>query len=146
MSFENIPLAVRLLNGAKTLGILWRSGQRCGSGWSNECSCNPRTRFCNAKFQWTELARQDGRDLESGQYMIPEAMAMSELEAANIVMAVDLPGLGQAKIGQGGEIPVKDFLNLAKDPTGIESVFKILKVFPGSKVIETGKAAEVIVK
>lgn len=144
MSFDTVPIGVRLMNGAKMLGILWRSGQRCRSGWSNECCCNPRTRFCSGKFQWTELARQDDRPLEGGQYMILEAMSMSELEASGIILSVDIPGLGKVRVGKGGEIPANDFLTLAKNPTGIESVFKILNAFPGSKVIETGKMAEVI--
>lgn len=128
------PVGARLLNGARLLGQLFRSGVRCNlGGWSMGCCPNP-TKFCQAKTQWMRLAEKAGREIEMTDWGVIEAMTFSEFSATGLTMKVDLGEIGVVGVGSRSEIPIADFLLIAQNPESMKSVLKVLRSFPGSKV------------
>lgn len=138
---DEIQTTERLVNGAKLMGQLFRSGQRCGAGWKFGCpdAAASKTKLCRAKGQWEALAVQAGRKISDDQappsdFEFVEAMTVKEFVASGLTMKVDLGDGSPVRIGAAGEIPIADFITMAIDPTGMNGVLKILRSFPGSKV------------
>lgn len=131
------PVEIRLLNGAKILGQLWRAGGRCEEGWA--CGCVRKTsKLCLAKGQWFALAVVAGRTApeQDGPYGLIEMMTVSEFDATGLTIAAELAGIGTYKIGPRGVVRMTDILELVKDPAGIASVFRVIDKFPGSRVVK----------
>jgi hypothetical protein len=133
------PIKQRLLNGAKVLGGLWNSGIRCQVKWRKcECAGEQRTKFCEGKKQWLDLARKaDPPRVPGGggdsPTLVLDLMTTAELDAATVTMKVDIPDVGEISVGSKGEI---SFTALQKvGPDAIRAVVMILRKFPGAKVI-----------
>ncbi len=132
------PIKQRLLNGARVLGALWNSGVRCQVKW-HYCACEApkRTKFCEAKKQWLNLAEQadpprTGGDVSTATYVL-DRMTNAELDAAAITMKIEMPEVGVVSVGSKGEI---SFTALEKvGPDALRAVMMILRKFPGAKVI-----------
>lgn len=128
-------ISERLLNGAKLLGQLWRSGVRCGSGWSAGCLCGSPVKFCRAKEQWMRLADKAGRTVDvASQWAFIEAMTIDELEATGLTLTRDLGDLGKVKVGPAGDFPVREFMKICGDQESLKSVLRVIRKFPGSRV------------
>lgn len=146
MADATLPTSERLKNGAKLLGVLWRSGHRCGAGWSCGC-CQKPTKFCMAKGQWLMLAVVEGRALPDSDspFALVEMMTFPEFDATGMTITVELAGFGTYKVGPKGSIKLGDLASLSKAPEAAVGVFKLLNGFPGSVVvgIEEPKKEEV---
>jgi hypothetical protein len=129
----------RLQNGARVLGDLWRSGERCARGWSVWCECSPRGKFCRAKLLWIELATGAGREIDDeSEYAVIEAMKASEFDATGLVAVVEHPASGRLRVGPGGGIrSMRDLALVASkvDEAGRGTIARVLSTFPGSTVI-----------
>jgi hypothetical protein len=146
MSDVTAPIEERLKNGAKILGQLFRSGQRCEEGWA--CGCSRKiSKLCIAKGQWLALAVQAGRPLpdQDGPYALIETMTPAEFDASGLTLTAEIHEIGTVKIGPKGQMSMADLLTLAVDPASAKGTFKVLQGFPGSRVvkIEEPKKAEV---
>lgn len=122
----------RLLNGARMLGALWHSGKQCQDGWYPRCSCPEKTQFCLVKLQWVALAKTDGRAVDD-ERMIVEAMTAKELAESGMTITLD----NGVKIGPAGEITVDEAARLVAAPEAIPAVLKVLKSFPGARVVRS---------
>jgi hypothetical protein len=141
-----LPIEERLKNGARLLGQLFRSGQRCAGGWALSCCSAPvKTTFCRAKYQWHMLANSADRSCGSGPWAIVEAMTPAEFDASGLTLTAEISEIGTVKVGPKGQMSMADLLTLAIDPQSARGTFKVLQGFPGSKVvkIEEPKKAEV---
>lgn len=133
-----IPL--RLVNGAKILGDLWRLSGRCVSEWSGICPCPEPKEFCKAKLKWLGLVR----DLHGGKYpyelsgneglLTLECMDAKMFEATGLTILLALPGArAPLRIGRRGTCG-QTILDLVAIPDGpdrtdaIEAVVKIQEV------------------
>jgi hypothetical protein len=133
-------LASRLKHGAQVLGALWRSKQRCVSGWGIHgdadalvlCGCEKPSRFCVGKKQWIMLALCD-RDLVFGDYGLALSMTASEWDKTGCVMKVDVEG-EVLRVGESGQMKMADLAAIASDPESGGMVLGLLKAFPGSKI------------
>lgn len=122
----------RLLKGALMLGALWHSGKQCQDGWYPRCSCPEKTQFCLVKVQWVALAQKDGRGVD-GERMIVEAMTAKEFSESGMTITLD----NGVKIGPAGELAVDEAARLVAAPEAIPAVLKVLKSFPGAKVVRS---------
>ena len=137
-----VPIKERLLKGAVALGKLWKEQVRCDGGWSLECPCATKTKFCNAKRLWCNLVFESGRPHDTpdptNAFWVVGQMLRSEFEAADIVAVVEVPGIGPIRVGKHGDVP---FSALTKtDVAGLASVSLVLRAFPGA-VVRDGKGA-----
>lgn len=136
-----IPIPTRLKRGAQVLGALWRSKQRCLTGWGVHgdeaklivCECEKPGRFCVGKKQWVELALFD-RDLVFGEYGLALMMTASEWDETGCVMKLDVEGAGEVKVGKSGQMKMADLAAISSDPESGKKVLGLLRAFPGSKV------------
>lgn len=101
----------RLLKGAENLGVSWRAGQRCLSGFSRICPCPTPTDFCQIKLKWIKIAEEYYGGQPFGlsgyeSYFVIEAMTASQLRATRFDVIVELPSAIDAgeriRIGPGG--------------------------------------------
>lgn len=132
-----LPVEIRLVNGAKVLGQLYRAGGRCEEGWA--CGCSRKiSKFCIAKGQWLALAIQASRPLpdQDGPFALIEMMTPAEFDASGLTLTVELPEIGTVKIGPKGQMSMADLLTLAANPESAKGTFKVLQGFPGSRVVE----------
>jgi len=146
---DETQTAERLVNGAKLIGQLYRSGQRCGAGWKFGCpdAAQAKTKLCRAKGQWEALAAQAGQKIPDDQappsdFEFIGELSIKQLVASGFTMTVDLGDGQPIKVGPAGVIPVADFVGMARDPQGMEGVLKVLREFPGSKVTGTEEPAK----
>lgn len=133
---KDLPLAERLVRGASVMGRLWREGKKCERIWAFDCNCDEakKTDFCKAKAQWTKLYLEGGREIDfGGDFGIIEAMTSGELNASGLTLTLDVPEIGKVKVGPKGDLPWADFCRLGAEV--LPTVMKVLKAFPGSKVI-----------
>lgn len=135
------PLNERLLEGARVLGALFRSGQKCKGGFrlvaddgAPDCPCQAPTKFCKAKIQWALLALSAERDLEEGEYGLILTMRLSELEASGFTVTFEFPETGALKAGPKGACTTRDLVELWKDPESAGHVLRLMARFPGSKM------------
>lgn len=133
------PIRERLLAGARMLGALWASGQRCTAGWTFDlaCACEKQSKFCLARRQWLEMVSSD-QDPErclhgAGENGLVEVMLSSELAAARITIKLDTGDM----IGPKGQVQVKDAAIAAVNPAGAAGILKLLKTFKGSRVVQS---------
>jgi len=125
----------RLANGARVLGKMWLDGERCPKGWkSTECECTPKSRFCKAKAQWIDLALQDGRMIEEGDYGLPLMMTASEWDNSGLTLKIEIPEVGVVGVGPKGSISMMELEKIT--PETMPSILKIFKFFPGAKVTD----------
>lgn len=122
----------RLLKGARMLGALWHSGKQCQDGWYPRCSCVEKSQFCLVKLQWTALARTDGRTVED-ERMIVEAMTAQELLESGMTITLD----NGIRIGPAGELTVDEAARMVATPDAIPAILKVLKSFPGARVVRS---------
>jgi hypothetical protein len=122
----------RLLNGARMLGALWHSGKQCQDGWYPRCSCPEKTQFCLVKAQWVALAKKDGRALDD-ERMIVEAMTAQELSESGMTIVLD----NGIRVGPAGELSAEEAARLVATPDAIPAVMKVLKSFPGARVVRS---------
>jgi len=135
-----VEIKERLLKGCKVLGNFWRTKERCAEGWkSTECACGPKTKFCKAKAQWVDLALQDGRMLEEGEYGVAMMMRAEEWDETGLSLIVDIPDIGKVDVGQKGVISIKELAKVT--PETMPSILKIFKFFPDSQVTDEVFAA-----
>jgi hypothetical protein len=149
------PAAERLLKGAAVLGTLWRKNVRCPEAWkSHECKCEPKTEFCKARSLWLNLlvqeivagSRDPGMVGEAGadtvrwdddsEFAMVLMMTSAEFEASGLTLHLDFPEIGVVKVGPKGTIPWKAFREKTKNANDIKLVLKVLRDFPGAKVVE----------
>jgi hypothetical protein len=130
-----LPISERLKNGAKILGVLWRSGQRCAGGFHLGCQCSKMTKFCVAKLQWVTMAIGEGREMGDGPYGLVESMTAAEFVASALTISIDISGVGTYKVGPKGSIKIPELIALATSPESVSRVFKVLDHFPGSVVV-----------
>lgn len=121
----------RLRKGAKMLGNLWRSGDRCQNGWMPACNCTESKQFCTVKRQWTALAEKVGRVAEPDR-MIFEAMTAGELYETGLTIKLD----NGVELGPKG-IPLPEAAGFIAEPDSVPAVLKVLARFPGAKVART---------
>jgi len=142
MSNITLPTSERLKNGARLLGSLWRSKQRCLNGWSGLCGCQKKTRFCQAKAQWCQL-KGTMPDWEppnsSDPYAVVEVMSIAEFEETGMTLAIEIPNLGTYKVGPKGSIKFKELMLLVTNPDNVSRVFRVIDSFPGSAVVSVDK-------
>lgn len=135
-----VEIKERLLKGCKVLGNFWRSKERCAEGWkSTECACKPKAKFCKAKAQWVDLALQDGRMLEEGEYGTAMMMTAAEWDETGLSLIVDIQDIGKVDVGQKGVISMKELAKVT--PETMPSILKIFKFFPDSQVTDEVFAA-----
>jgi hypothetical protein len=139
VSIDEIPIAERVLNGAKLLGQLWRAGERCASGWSlgkeAGCSCGEAgTKFCKARELWVSLAVIDGRDPLEGEFALALMMKASEWDATGLVMTAEPSQIGLVTIGPkpASEVTMLELASLARSPDSAGGILKLMRKFPGS--------------
>jgi len=136
---EMKPIQARLLDGARMLGALWLSGQRCTAGWTVDqaCACTAPTKFCAARQQWLKMVVQDENPERrlpgSGEYGMIEIMLSSELAASRVTIKIDTGDV----IGPKGQIQVKDAAAASQHPDGAAGILKLLKTFKGSRVVQS---------
>lgn len=147
------PTAERLRDGAKTIGNLWRAGERCRTaGWAVKgladaescedqfdpdelCKCGAKaTRFCKAKVQWMLLAMAEPRDIVVGEYGFALTMSGSEWDLSGLLLGWDVPEVGVLKIGVKGALSMKELKGLMAEPLGARTTLRLIKAFPGAKV------------
>lgn len=121
----------RLRKGAKMLGALWASGQKCEKGWIPACSCLEPTQFCIVKQQWVALAKQTGRVFEPDR-MIVEAMLAGELFETGLTIELE----NGVKIGPAG-IPLAEAVKFVEEPETVPAILSVLGMFPGAKMVRT---------
>lgn len=101
----------RLVKGAENLGVAWRAGQRCLSGFSRICPCANPTDFCQIKLKWIQIAEEYHGGQPFGlsgyePYYVIEAMTASQLRATRLDVIVELPSTigdgARIRIGPGG--------------------------------------------
>lgn len=135
---EDVKLAEtrqRLKNGAKVLGKMWLDGIRCPEGWKSvECGCNPKGKFCKAKKQWVDLALQDGRMIEEGDFDLILMMTAEEWDNTGLTLKVEIPDTGTIGIGPKGSIGMVELAKVSSDT--MPSILKVFKCFPGSRVTD----------
>lgn len=137
---EALPIPVRLKRGAQVLGALWRSKQRCSTGWGihgNDamlilCQCEKPTRFCTAKNQWVALALCE-RDPVYGECGLALMMTASEWDETGLLLK-DQALSADIGIGKQGQMKMVDLAAIASDPESGKKMLGLLKAFPGSKV------------
>lgn len=131
---KDLPAHIRLVNGAKMLGDLWRDGLRCRGGWRAKCDCEKSTKFCRAKLQWASMASAErGPGIFSGTpFEIIEAMTGEEFRASDLTIELEVPEFDRVKVGPRGDVSYDD---VAKTDVGLRAVVMVLKKFPGSKVV-----------
>jgi hypothetical protein len=145
-----LPVAPRLVNGARLLGQLWRSGERCANGWSGRCECQAKTKFCAAKAQWCQLkaTTPDWRKFEdsAAPFAVIDTMTLNEIAATGLTVEYRLyENARTLKVGPKGEISVMDFAEIcAASSVGesraeAESVLRIMTTFSGAKVVGVEK-------
>jgi hypothetical protein len=131
----NSEIPARLLRGAEKLGEFWREGLRCPRGWQSvECECEPANNFCRAKRLWVNLALQDGRMIEEGDYGLAMMMRASEWDKTGLVLKVDILDVGIIGIGKKGAIAMSEFGKAS--PETLPSLLKVFKFFPGAQITE----------
>lgn len=136
------PLDERLLRGAIHLGKLWFAKTvKADCGWTLDCKCPQPSAWCKAKTLWYRLAVEDGRvtsETEEGPFALVGLMRVDELAASALTVTFELPDLGKFALGPKGQMQWEMFLGLVKDREGkaFETVFAILKNFPGAKVVK----------
>lgn len=128
----------RLNKGAAVLGRLWRSGERCRSGWSTACNCSPRSNFCEAKGRWTPLAIEYHGGLPFGiqdgdPFSIIEMMTKRQFESMNITILVELPGGTKVKVGAGGATLdlIPQLASLQDDPEALSEAVRSVQLIQG---------------
>jgi len=132
---------VRLLAGAKILGVLHRQGLRCSAGWSleGECACPVRNKFCIARGQWVKLLL-DGdvanaeRDFSStGPYSLFRVMLASEFMATGLTVKTD----SGVSVGPKGQTttPVAAAVASKVGASAASALSIILTKFEGAQVI-----------
>jgi hypothetical protein len=132
---QKAAIPPRLLKGAKVLGHLWKSGNRCGNGWALHCS-DPEGgehEFCRAKDKWIglleDLGAQRLTDVDpKSPFGILEAMTVRELEATGLTVNVDVRGLGPCPFGPAGQ-PWENFEHLASDDQNWGTAQLMWKIF-----------------
>lgn len=151
---EELPIPERLLAGAKLLGRLWRSGVRCATGgWSGSCACGPKkTQFCGAKAQWCKMkSAQLGSDVvrahchpdpAADPLAMVKVMNAAEIDSLGLTVVFRIAGQGDvehtigAGTGKTSSLKMADLVQLADKPDGAWSVFTLLGMMKGSKVVE----------
>ena len=152
------PAAERLLRGAKVLGTLWMKNIRCPMAWQySVCTCEPKTEFCKARALWMELLTSEivamnrdaglvgDADIDGGAVRLDEPstdfdlimqMTAAEFEASGLTLVLEFPEIGTVKVGPKGSIPWKAFVLKTKNANDLKIVMKVLRDFPGAKVVE----------
>lgn len=140
MTAAAVPIAERLMKGALALGKLWKEQVRCDGGWSVECPEQKKNKFCEAKRLWCNLLFESARPHDppdpSNKFWVVESMTRKEFEAADIVMVVEIPGIGTVRVGKRGDVPFASLARMSIE--GLASVNLVLKAFPGA-VVRDGK-------
>jgi len=135
---EAIPISVRLLRGAKILGALWRSGQKCKLGWNIDgtdpdlvlCRCENPTKFCAAKKQWFQLVLCE-RDPIPGLNGLALMMSGQEWDETGCGFRIGSLVVGTSK---DSRMSMRDYHALSSDPESAEKIIRLLERFAGSKV------------
>jgi hypothetical protein len=138
------PVSERLLRGAAHMGRLWLKKIKAECGWAFACPCmidGTMTEWCKAKALWFKLAVEDRRvtgETADGPFALIELMTVDEVVATKLTVTFDLPGLGEIMLGPKGQMLWETFFSLVKDQNGksLETVFAVLKNFPGAKVVK----------
>jgi hypothetical protein len=149
------PPAERLVKGAAVLGTLFRKKIVCASGWRYvACSCEPKTEFCKARALWIDLLTKEivagGRDPglvgdagegvvrvdDDHEFALVLMMTSAEFEASGLTLHLDFPEIGVVKVGPKGTLAWKAFRDKTKNASDLKLVMKVLRDFPGAKVVE----------
>jgi len=153
MAITDKPTAERLLEGAKTVGALWRAGERCQTtGWAVKglenaescedqfdpdelCKCGVKaTRFCKAKVQWMLLAMAEPREIATGEFGFALTMKGSEWDASGLSLIWKVADVGDLKIGKKGALTMKELKELMAEPLAATATLRLIRAFPGAKV------------
>lgn len=136
---NKLPLSQRLMKGAEILGHYWRKPEeRCGAGWSlDPCTCEPKKKFCQARLQWLTIAIEAEREIQEGPDALARAMTAEEWDNTKLAFKMDREGIGEFKVGTALEcvISMADLRKMTSAPEVLNSIIKVLKVFPKSLVI-----------
>lgn len=145
MADKERTIPERLLDGARTLGKLWREAKCATAGWSvrktpggngfEACSCEPKTRFCKAKMQWLKLAAEEPREIVEGDYgLVFGTMKGLEWDATGLTLHWELEGVGTVKVGPKGGLNMRLLMDLRRDPASAVAAMKVMMKFPNSKM------------
>ena len=136
---QQIPLSQRLMKGAEVLGHYWRKPEeRCSAGWSlDSCTCEPKKKFCIARLQWLTLAIEAERELHEGPDGLARAMTAEEWDNTKLAFKMEREGIGEFKVGTAQEcvISMVDLRKMTSAPEVLNSIIKVMKIFPKSLVI-----------
>lgn len=143
MSSASIPIVQRLVNGARILAALFRSGHQCEGGWTFACECAVKTKFCKAKGQWVALmlkqAADPGRSVEVAgadeEYALVVSMTLAEFNATGLTLEIETASGQRIKVGANGTRP-ETFLEL--DDELLRAMEAVMRVFPAAVVTEVG--------
>lgn len=149
---DELPIPERLFNGVRLLGQLWRSGVRCSAGWSATCEDGTKkTKFCGVKAQWCQMkaAQLAGLGKRVAEYTFADdplamikVMGAAEIDALGFTVVFKIAGQGDAEhtigagTGKASSLKMADLVQLADKPDGAWSVFTLLGMMKGSKVVE----------
>lgn len=135
---RQLPLKERLMKGAEILGYYWRKPEeRCVVGWSLECACEPRKKFCQAKMQWLTLAIEAGQELVEEPDGLVQSMKAEQWDATKLPYKFSNDTHGEFLIGTTPEcvMSMTDLHKLRAAPEVLDSIIKVMRIFPKSLVI-----------
>lgn len=140
-------LSDRLLKGARMLGNLWRSKLRCARGWAIEpqdlvpgfavfgpCLCPKKTKFCEARVLWLNLALEANQFIESGEHGLADTMTAAQWDATGLTMTVESEKAGTLRLGSKATISAAHLAKLSENPDAAISILALTRAFPKARI------------